>query len=1273
MSSTLNYKDSLKSIVPLSLNGQSLFAHHTQIVNTLTLKLGKEYAELFALPYIPEGGDTATWSSNVVSNNYTPLTDLPEQQQEQYRWLLFRKLEKIEAFIEECEASSRPAEVKLGKILTLAISLPDEKYILTENGKVVFVAWGFKQKKVQSYSLIGFIRPTAPEKEFEQEEQEENLLPKEPRVIIPIEDDEIVEEPDTGRVVVGTRLNLALIGENRDLKLFAKAFKQTYPQKEYQIIYYDDLLHRIQIKIPQNKYQNIKETIKEKLSDFTLLVIPETIFTTNNGETTMRKSVSKMTWHLDIINANKAWGRTQGEKNVVVAVIDDGFDIHHPSFEGKITAPYNVVTRNDLLTPDSGHGTHVAGIAVGNKNLNSSAQGIAPKCSFMPIQVADEKGRISSTAVTDAILYAIYGKADVINISLGETISPRYQSLPLKEQESYVRELFKDDEKFWDQLFELAINENNISVVLAAGNDDLTIGMDPRVRSKHAIKVSAIDNSKTKAGFSNFGKFSTISSPGVSIYSSYPDGKYEYLDGTSMSAPIVAGAVALLKSAEPNIKANEVVERLQSSGIKPSYPVDRTIGNIVQLDTLLSMANSEKGGSNIIPPIPPTPNDDNSGGGSGYTGGGSGGGGNGGNMPPIPPDHRPSRWRGCLTWLVYALLFILFLLLCLFLFRKCTNNSADPFSSGGGSSVLPPPPVYVAPIDTAEIIQSPDSLGQIVGNRLNIAFKNENADVIERFAQAYKEKYPDKQYLITYYDTATRRIQIEMPTSEREDVKKMLKSEFPDYEMLIWEESLFKSNFIPNDPVLNDSKKSWYLKAIKAVEAWEYNMGDSSIVVAVIDNGFDLSHPELKGKIFKPYNPFTKSEDVSHNSPSTGDGFRHGTHVAGTAVARANNRIGIIGIAPNCKLMPIKVADEQGNMSSSAIVDGVLFAINQGADVINISLGTILNPSISQLPLNQQEMLADSLRVEEGEFWNELMEIAYSKNVVIVAAAGNEDMVARIDPMKRSDKIITVSAVNPNLKRAEFSNFGSKSTISAPGVQIYSSTPNNNYEYLNGTSMASPVVAGAVALIKSLHPAMGVDEIIEILQSTGIPIDAGEKKIGNLIQLAGVLKKVGKKRRQQPVVPCDDVQAKIDSLLYEIEKLKNSCEIEADTLKIPNETKDLSSSRWKSTTDIYDTGTEEKVELYFDLEDDGSGEINILYENSGIVCTAPLEVSVANSVLHIKQLNEALCDDGKKHGPYIFKCEQGKNGEAICKAQNQKIKDNQLTFKLVSVSKKIPF
>jgi subtilisin family serine protease len=619
-------------------------------------------------------------------------------------------------------------------------------------------------------------------------------------------------------------------------------------------------------------------------------------------------------------------------------------------------------------------------------------------------------------------------------------------------------------------------------------------------------------------------------------------------------------------------------------------------------------------------------------------------------IPPILVRASYLTTWGCLKWLL--LLFIIFLFLFLFI-KMCSGGQ-------GGATILPPQSGIIVPIDSAQVVIDPDSIKSIVANRLNIALIGQKKSIPD-FATAFKEAYPDDQYQVIYYDTLTYRLQVQIPDSLREFMIEDMPKKLKEFEMLVWHESLFNRNKFPTDPGFKDNDKKWYFKAVQADQIWDKTYGKNNIIIAIIDDGFDISHPEFKDKIVKPWNVCEKTVNVMTNTRSY-----HGTHVAGTATGVRDNNGGMSGIAPDCKLMPIQVGDRNGLISSTAVIDAVLYAINQGANVINLSLGLAVDDVVKSYPLNVQQDIINNSYKEEEAFWDKIFKMADAKNVTIILAGGNQDVLIGIDPMQRNRSGIKVSAIDPNGEKASFSNFGKYSTISAPGVHIYNSIPGNRYDYLDGTSMAAPIVTGGIALIKSLKPDISNRDLIELIQKTGKPINSPGRKIGPLLQLD---KAIG------PLPPsdvsCPDIKSKIDSLQNEIERLKELCPDgvgEVDTMKMPPKGDDINFSvgRWRSTTYIHNNSGE-KITIYFDFFADKTGKITLV-EPDNTQCTADLNLVLKSPMLLIDQQIAAICKPPPTHyTQYKFSCQPDANGCAECTAQNKRIKANRFKFKLIKV------
>ncbi len=602
--------------------------------------------------------------------------------------------------------------------------------------------------------------------------------------------------------------------------------------------------------------------------------------------------------------------------------------------------------------------------------------------------------------------------------------------------------------------------------------------------------------------------------------------------------------------------------------------------------------------------------------------------------PTTPPQDQKKPWykRYWWIWLIILLLLLAFLIWLFFV------------KSPTGSKHLHDDEAVIPPIDTTKIIEDPDGGGKVMSNQL-ILWITDDTKTTEQFATDFKAKYPDKNYEIVYFNNTMKRVNIQFPDTEKVRLKKDLKTEFPDYKLIVLDETIFSSEFVPGDPGFKAPDQSWAYPKVKAYEAWDITKGSEDVLVAIIDDGFDLSHPELSGRMINPYNV-----PANNDKPNIGIvKLSHGTHVAGTAIGAADNGAGVSGIAPGCKFMPVQVGDAFGNMSTTAVIDAVMYCIAKKADVVNMSLGMPAPPGMASQPKEVQENIIKTKFKEQEQLWNEIFSIADKNNVTIVLAGGNDNVLIGLDPMQRTPYTINVSAIDPINNKARFSNWGDNSTVSAPGVQIYSSVPGSKYDFYDGTSMAAPIVTGAVALLKSKNPDLSNSEVKKILQETGISLSSPQN-IGNLIQLSAALGNTDAEKDCPP-----EIKAKIDSLQEEIRKLEEGCKTASsgEELVIPDAPKDFefAAGKWQSTTDLYNIRTKEPVELFFDFKKDGSGALT-MREADGNTCSANLQLAFSGKTLNINQKNEAKCEDGGGYEKYKFSCTATGTGTATCTAKS---------------------
>ncbi len=266
--------------------------------------------------------------------------------------------------------------------------------------------------------------------------------------------------------------------------------------------------------------------------------------------------------------------------------------------------------------------------------------------------------------------------------------------------------------------------------------------------------------------------------------------------------------------------------------------------------------------------------------------------------------------------------------------------------------------------------------------------------------------------------------------------------------------------FIPNDPDYSDPWLVYGPRQIHAESAWDVTLGDPNMIVAVLDTGLDLSHPEFTGRVLPGYDFVNGDSDPS-------DDKNHGTHVAGIIAAGINNGIGIPGIAGAVKVLPVKVLNAQGAGWWSNVAQGITWAVEHGARVVNLSLNSTAS----------SQLLSDAVAY------------ANSKGVVMVVSAGNSGSAQPAYPAVY-ENVIAVGATDYDGLRAAFSNYGPNVDVMAPGDSIWSTYPGGGYKYMSGTSMAAPHAAGVAALLLSVNPNLTPAQIKDTLQATAADMDA---------------------------------------------------------------------------------------------------------------------------------------------------------------------------------------
>jgi len=355
-----------------------------------------------------------------------------------------------------------------------------------------------------------------------------------------------------------------------------------------------------------------------------------------------------------------------------------------------------------------------------------------------------------------------------------------------------------------------------------------------------------------------------------------------------------------------------------------------------------------------------------------------------------------------------------------------------------------------------KVFLTTDDFPKDIGNLLRSA----EAMEIQNFDTSRSESSITKN---TYMVTFGNHIDIEILADELAKNPDIKYAE-PDY--------IFKAQEIPNDALLGDQ---WHLEEVQAFEAWDISTGQDQII-AILDTGVDAEHNDLSPNIIEGY-------DFVNNDSDPSDDNLHGTHVAGIAAAVTNNNIGIAGIARDAKIMPVKVLQSNGEGATSDIVKGIEYAVSNGATVINMSLGSSV----------------------ESFILKEALQEAYN-SCFLVASAGNDGLGMLQETMPSIANfpacypfvmgVEAVQKVSGNISNSSFSNFdptgpieytnpwGFNYEIKAPGSNIVSTIPNGGYRQVNGTSMAAPIVSGAVALLKSYDNTLSNEDIFSRIIQT---------------------------------------------------------------------------------------------------------------------------------------------------------------------------------------------
>lgn len=272
----------------------------------------------------------------------------------------------------------------------------------------------------------------------------------------------------------------------------------------------------------------------------------------------------------------------------------------------------------------------------------------------------------------------------------------------------------------------------------------------------------------------------------------------------------------------------------------------------------------------------------------------------------------------------------------------------------------------------------------------------------------------------------------------------------PHYIYLTNEEAA--AEIIPNDSLY--LRYQWNMKNIQAETGWNISKGSEDVIIAILDSGVQLNHPDLQNRLMTGFN-------VNDSSNNASDDLGHGTHVAGIIGASVNNYEGVAGLSWFNSLLPVKVLNSSGAGSTYSVAQGIIWATDNGAKVINMSLGNYAS----------------------ADFLHEAIKYAYDRDVVLIAATGN-DNTNRPGYPAAYPEVFAVGATTSSQQRASFSNYGDYVDVVAPGDSIASTYIGGQYAALSGTSMASPHVAALAGLIRSVNPTLTNEQVMDIMRQT---------------------------------------------------------------------------------------------------------------------------------------------------------------------------------------------
>jgi len=752
-------------------------------------------------------------------------------------------------------------------------------------------------------------------------------------------------------------------------------------------------------------------------------------------------------WWWENIQAADAWNIITGSNSVTIAVIDTGVDLDHPDLAAKIVPGKDFVNGDgdSDADDDHGHGTHVAGIAAAVTNNGIGVAGLSWEACIMPVKVLDSDGNGWISDVAEGISYAADNGAKVINLSLG---APTYDGT-MAAATDYA-------------------HGEGVFIAAAAGNDGKNQLLYPAA-NEHVVGVAATTSSDTRASFSNYGPHVDVAAPGLSIYSTGWTGdtrsncisRYCYKSGTSMATPFVSGLAALVLSMNSDLSPDEVetiieqtADDLGAPGRDDKYGWGRV--NAYQAVLLASSHALEgavydlegHGVAGVSLTIAGSQTFTATTGGDGHF-------------------SRTGLPQG--TYVVTpALANLTFSPLTRTVVISGTDLTGITYTaqvSGIFAISGTVRTVWGDGLPDVQIVTASDYSSTGSGHGLCLPTQT---DAHGHFTQT---GLISGTYVLTptlsgaTFEPPTRTVVV---TAANRSGVDFTRNDFRAHLAAVFHN--FSTTVFPDDPYFENGTQ-WGLHNtgqsggtddadIDAPEAWGLSTGDSSVIVAIVDSGVDLDHPEFSGRL-------TDGWDFVNGDGDPDDDEGHGSHVTGIAAATGDNSIGVAGVAWGVRIMPLKVLHSDGSGYDYDVAQGIRYAADHGAKVINLSLS---GPG-------------------ESSTLQSAVDYAYAKGVLVVAAAGNCRTGCWIDEKyyvnppsypAASAHTLGVAATTNTDTYSSFSNYGPYVDVAAPGSSIHSTLP-GSYGYESGTSMATPFVAGLAGLIYSRYPSYTPDQVAQAI------------------------------------------------------------------------------------------------------------------------------------------------------------------------------------------------